>query len=104
MAIDPLKLTNEIRNSYLRYLISSFRLKDHTLRELFYKEAQKYLYLNGPILEATPPFKKGCYLKDMKNCSQIIRQRARLTKMFLLWITTTRSFRRTSTNSIFCLR
>lgn len=67
MTIDPLKLTADIRESYIRYLISSFRLKDQRLREQFYKEAKKFYYINGPILEATPPFKKGCYLKDLVN-------------------------------------
>jgi len=67
MAIDPLRLATDIRESYIRYLISSFRLKDHGLRERFYKEAKKFCYTNGPILEATPSFEKGCYLKDLIN-------------------------------------
>jgi len=65
MAIDPLRLTNDVRESYIRYLISSFRIKDQRIREQFYKEAKKFYYTNGPILEATPPFKKGCYLKNL---------------------------------------
>jgi ATP-dependent helicase YprA (DUF1998 family) len=67
MAIDPLDLANDIRESYTRYLISSFRLRDHKIRELFFEEAKKFSYINGPILEATPPFKRGCYLKDLVN-------------------------------------
>ena len=65
MAIDPLKVTQNIRESYIRYLASTFRLRDANLRELFYREVEKFLFTNGPILEATPPFKNGCYLKDL---------------------------------------
>ena len=65
MPINPLNLTQNVRISYLRYLASSFRLRDQTLRKLFYDEVNKLWFTNGPILEATPPFKKGGYLKDL---------------------------------------
>ena len=65
MAIDPLKVTQNIRESYVRYLTSTFRLRDATLRELFHKEVKNFQFTKGPILEATPPFKNGCYLKDL---------------------------------------
>ncbi|MGB9833136.1 MAG: DEAD/DEAH box helicase, partial [Caldisericum exile] len=65
MALDPLKVTQNIRESYVRYLTSTFRLRDATLRKLFQKEAEEFWFTNGPILEATPPFQKGCYLKDL---------------------------------------
>ncbi|MEM5871998.1 MAG: DEAD/DEAH box helicase, partial [Candidatus Aenigmatarchaeota archaeon] len=65
MAVDPIKITMEIRKSYIRYLTSTFRLKDLKLRELFHQEAEKFKFTNGPIIEATPPFKKGCYLKNL---------------------------------------
>jgi len=65
MAIDPLKLTQTIRESYIRYLASTFRLRDGKLRELFYRKIGKFGFTNGPILEATPPFKRGCYLNDL---------------------------------------
>lgn len=67
MPIDPIKLTQEIRENYTRYLTSAFHLRDEKLRELFYQEAGKFWFTNGPILEATPPFKSGCYLKDLIN-------------------------------------
>ncbi len=67
MPIDPIKLTQEVKESYARYLTSAFRLRDEKLRELFYQEAEKFWFTNGPILEATPPFKRGCYLKDLIN-------------------------------------
>lgn len=65
MPIDPIKVTQNIRESYVRYLTSTFRLRDATLRKLFHQEADKFWFTNGPILEATPPFKAGCYLKDL---------------------------------------
>jgi len=67
MTIDPLRVTKAIRESYTRYLTSTFRLRDEKLRELFYQEAGKFWFINGPILEATPPFKSGYYLKDLIN-------------------------------------
>jgi len=65
MVMDPLKVTQSIRDSYIRYLTSTFRLRDTALRKLFQQEVEKFWFTNGPILEATPPFKKGCYLKDL---------------------------------------
>ncbi|MGQ9721861.1 MAG: DEAD/DEAH box helicase [Candidatus Jordarchaeum sp.] len=65
MPIDPLKMTKAIQDSYTRYLTSTFRLRDPTLRESFHKEIRGFWFTNGPILEATPPFKKGCLLKDL---------------------------------------
>ncbi|NQS89306.1 DEAD/DEAH box helicase [Patescibacteria group bacterium] len=65
MPIDPIKLTQEIKESYTRYLTSAFCLRNEKLRELFYQETEKFWFTNGPILEATPPFKSGCYLKDL---------------------------------------
>jgi ATP-dependent helicase YprA (DUF1998 family) len=65
MALNPIKLTQDIKESYVRYLTTTFRLRDATLRRLFHEEAERFWFINGPILEATPPFKKGCYLKDL---------------------------------------
>jgi ATP-dependent helicase YprA (DUF1998 family) len=65
MAIDPLEVTAAITNSYRRYLKTSFRLRDPALAELFHKELEKFQFTNGPILEATPPFKAGCSLSGL---------------------------------------
>ncbi|RKX73933.1 MAG: hypothetical protein DRP87_17950, partial [Spirochaetes bacterium] len=65
MAINPIKVTQNIRESYVRYLTSTFGLRDTNLRNLFHQEVEKFWFTNGPILEATPPFTKGCYLKDL---------------------------------------
>ena len=65
MPIDPVKVTQNIRESYIRYLTSTFRLRDENLRNKFQREVEKFWFTNGPILEATPPFKKGCYLQNL---------------------------------------
>jgi superfamily II DNA/RNA helicase len=67
MSIDPLKLTDAIRKSYNRYLTTTFRLRDQNLQDLFYKAVEEYKFTNGPILEATPPFKKGCSVGDLRE-------------------------------------
>jgi len=65
MPINPIALTDSIRDGYIRYLISSLKLKDPLLKESFYEEVKKFGYINGPILEATPPFKEGCRFNDL---------------------------------------
>jgi len=67
MPLDPLKVTGAIKDSYTRYLTTAFRLRDKKLQALFHQEVEKFWFINGPILEATPPFKSGCYLKDLIN-------------------------------------
>ncbi len=65
MSLDPLELTTAISESYLRYLTISFRLRDPDLSRLFRTEMGKFHFTNGPILEATPAFKTGSFLKDL---------------------------------------
>lgn len=96
MAIDPLKLTQNIEKSYVRYLTSAFRLRDANLRRLFHQEVKKFRFTNGPILEATPPFKKGCYLRDL------IDERLLLTRV--LGLTHPNYVKGKQKNSFFILR
>ena len=65
MPIDPFKLTRAIRESYTRYLTTAFRLRDQKLQTLFHQEVGKFWFTNGPILEATPPFRSGCFLGEL---------------------------------------
>jgi len=74
MPLDPIKVTEEIRASYTRYLSTAFRLRDPRLRELFYQEVDKYAFTNGPFLEATPPFEDGCYLHDLIEQGVLARE------------------------------
>lgn len=79
MAIDPMKMTQNIKESYIRYLTSSFRLRDVNLRKLFLQEVEKFWFTNGPILEATPLFKNGCHLKDLIEEGLLVPQLYDLT-------------------------
>lgn len=65
MPLDPIKVTRAIRESYTRYLTTAFRLRDKKLQALFHQEVEKFWFTNGPILEATPPFKNGCFLREL---------------------------------------
>jgi len=65
MPLDPTKVTRAIRESYTRYLTTAFRLRDKKLQALFHQEVEKFWFTNGPILEATPPFKNGCFLREL---------------------------------------
>jgi hypothetical protein len=67
MPIDPVKVTQAIRESYTRYLTSTFRLRDGTLRKLFHQRVDEFPFTSGPILEATPPFRTDRYVKDLIN-------------------------------------
>jgi len=67
MLINPLKITSEVTDVYKRYLTTVFRLRDPVLRNLFFQEVENFGFINGPLLEATPPFEKGCFLKDLIN-------------------------------------
>ena len=71
MPLDPLKTTGIIKESFTRYLTSSFHIRDHKLRQLFYDEVENFGYMNGPILEATPPFRSECTLKNLAEESLI---------------------------------
>lgn len=67
MAINPLELSREIRDSYIRYLTTSFLLRDPQMREAFRAEVARFALTNGPVLEATPPFKQGRFLSQMED-------------------------------------
>lgn len=65
MPLDPIRTTEAIRESYIRYLTTVFHFRDQKLQALFRQEVDKFPFTNGPLLEATPPFKSGCYLNDL---------------------------------------
>ncbi len=56
---DPIKATEDIVDSYLSYLRTTFDFSDRALRDqLNTLMNQKDKFYKGPILEATPPFEK----------------------------------------------
>ncbi|MDD8020086.1 MAG: DEAD/DEAH box helicase [Acidobacteriota bacterium] len=73
MSINPLQLTMDISDGYVRYLKSSFRLKDKRLRKSFYDQVKKFSYTNGPLIEATPPFKRGRSIGDLVEEGVLIK-------------------------------
>ncbi|QTA92530.1 DEAD/DEAH box helicase [Desulfonema magnum] len=64
--IDPIRASENIRETYLRYLITTFGLKNKKLARQFQNLAKTSQGLfRGPVLEATPKYKKGKSLLDM---------------------------------------
>ncbi|MCC7173331.1 MAG: DEAD/DEAH box helicase [Planctomycetes bacterium] len=58
--LDPLLATARIRDSYLRYLASTFVLRDDALRARVEETlAEPGRLIRGPLLEATPPYRKA---------------------------------------------
>ena len=64
--IDPIKTSEHIRETYLRYLNTTFGLKHSELAEQFREIAwQSEGLFRGPILEVAPKYKKGRCLLDL---------------------------------------
>ncbi|RME98092.1 MAG: DEAD/DEAH box helicase, partial [Chloroflexi bacterium] len=58
--LHPLNTTNLIRNSYIRYLKTTYPFQGQHLRDQFWQALeQPELIVKGPLLEASPPFKTG---------------------------------------------
>lgn len=74
MSIDPIKATDTINRSYLNYLATTFYLSDEFVKEAFLCELNKQArFVKGPILEATPPFKKGKSVYDLIGEKVLVR-------------------------------
>lgn len=65
MSLNPLKTTQSISQRYMRYLRTTFQISDPDLAALFKATLDEHTFLKGPILEAIPPFKKGCTLQNL---------------------------------------
>lgn len=77
MSLDPIKTTQEITNNYIRYLATTFRLKDPELQTQFEQSLQlPDKFVKGPILEATPPFETGPTIEELIQTG-ILSQRFR---------------------------
>jgi len=77
--IDPIKASENIRETYLRYLITTFGLKNKELARQFQDIARNSEGLfRGPILEATPKYKKGKSVLDI-----ITEKKSILTQEFI---------------------
>lgn len=66
MSLDPILTTRAIESSYIRYLSTTFRLRDEDLQGQFEAELSELgKLIKGPILEATPPFVTGASVDDL---------------------------------------
>ena len=65
MSLNPLKATQSINQRYMRYLQTTFQINDADIAALFRTTIAGHEFVKGPILEATPPFKKGCTLRQL---------------------------------------
>ncbi len=64
--IDPIKASESIRETYLRYLTTTFGLKNSELARQFRTISRESEGLfRGPILEATPNYRKGKSLMEL---------------------------------------
>jgi ATP-dependent helicase YprA (DUF1998 family) len=63
--MNPLDLTSDLKKTYLRYLRTSFSLRDPELMKSFAEKLECFTFFRGPFLEATPPFETGIFLKEL---------------------------------------
>ncbi|MEM1874828.1 MAG: DEAD/DEAH box helicase, partial [Candidatus Hadarchaeales archaeon] len=59
MALNPIEVTERIRDYYLRYLRTFFPIQDEELNRKFRKELESECLIKGPYLEVTPGYKTG---------------------------------------------
>lgn len=67
MPLNPLSTTSLIDQRYRNYLKTTFKINNEDIYNIFNKEISKYPFIKGPIIETTPPFKKGCTLQKLIN-------------------------------------
>jgi len=67
MPLDPLKITDEIKSTYLRYLTTAFHLRNTPMMNEFREQATNFKFVNGPILQAIPQFQPGKSLDELIN-------------------------------------
>ncbi|HBY94498.1 MAG TPA: DEAD/DEAH box helicase, partial [Chloroflexi bacterium] len=77
--IHPIEAAERIRADYARYLRTIYFFRDEELRRQFWEalDAPRFL-LRGPILEASPPFKKGRSIGELIDAGILHRDFRRL--------------------------
>lgn len=68
MALNPIEVTESIRDYYLRYLRTIFPIQDEELACKFRQELESERLIKGPYLEATPGYSTG------KSVSELISE------------------------------
>lgn len=65
-SLNPINATNLIKNNYLRYLRTLYPIQDERLKADYWRVLeQEDTLVKGPLLEATPEFKKGRSIEDL---------------------------------------
>ncbi len=66
MALHPIKTTQHLRDSYLKYLQTIKPFQDEWLREQFARAiSEPDMLVKGPLIEISPPFELGVSIKDL---------------------------------------
>lgn len=66
MSIDPIRTSQAVAEAYYGYLCTTFQFADERLSEQFEAELRrKDKYVKGPIVQATPPFKRSLTLNSL---------------------------------------
>jgi ATP-dependent helicase YprA (DUF1998 family) len=66
MSIDPIRTSQAVAEAYYGYLCTTFQFSDERLNDQFKAGLrQKDKYVKGPIVQATPPFKKSLTLNGL---------------------------------------
>jgi ATP-dependent helicase YprA (DUF1998 family) len=64
--VNPLSVSREIEKAYRRYLHSTFTPRSPALRDAFHWALeQEFRLTRGPLLQASPPFERGCSLRQL---------------------------------------
>src|SRR5271157_2020033 len=66
-SVNPVEIYDNLQRDYINYLCTAFHIKDPGLETAFLENVHNYSFINGPILEATPPFKSGCLLQALAD-------------------------------------
>jgi ATP-dependent helicase YprA (DUF1998 family) len=65
MSLNPLKTSMNLEQRFKSYIKTTYFIQDDSIREKFEDALNKKEISKGPILEVTPPFRKGCSLDSL---------------------------------------
>lgn len=65
MSVDPLAIIDAIRSRYYHYLRTSFDIADPAIKSRFDEALEEHDLVKGPIIEATPPYRKGRTIREL---------------------------------------
>lgn len=65
MTINPVEITQFLREYYLRFYAEEFEIRDRELADAFKTNMDTFLFQKGPFLEITPSYQKGRTLAQL---------------------------------------